>query len=87
MKHPFDLQAHLDEIYACYPEASRQPVIGITGNYDDLTSKLGQGYYKSVVAAGGVPLIIPHVADRDTIINTLSRIDGLLLSGGADHNP
>ena len=87
MKHPFDLQAHLDEIYACYPEASRQPVIGITGNYDDLTSKLGQGYYKSVVAAGGVPLIIPPIADRDTIINTLSRIDGLLLSGGADHNP
>ena len=87
MKHPFDLQAHLDEIYACYPEANRQPVIGITGNYDDLTSKLGQGYYKSVVAAGGVPLIIPPIADKDTIINTLSRIDGLLLSGGADHNP
>ena len=87
MKHPFDLQAHLDEIYACYPETNRQPVIGITGNYDDLTSKLGQGYYKSVVAAGGVPLIIPPIADKDTIINTLSRIDGLLLSGGADHNP
>ena len=87
MKHPFDLQARLNEIYTCYPEAVEQPVIGITGNYDDLTCKLGQGYYKSVVAAGGVPLIIPPIADEATIINTLSRIDGLLLSGGADHNP
>ena len=40
-----------------------------------------------MVAAGGVPLIIPPVADTDTIVNTLSRIDGLILSGGGDFNP
>ena len=83
MNNGFDLQQHL----ARFPEADRQPVIGITGNYDDLTCKLGQGYYKSVVAAGGVPVIIPPVADTDTIVNTLSRIDGLILSGGGDFNP
>ena len=87
MKNGFDLQQHLDAVYARFPEADRQPVIGITGNYDDLTCKLGQGYYKSVVAAGGVPVIIPPVADTDTIVNTLSRIDGLILSGGGDFNP
>ena len=48
---------------------------------------MGRGYYDSVVAAGGVPLVIPPVADTDVIINTLSRIDGLLLSGGGDFNP
>lgn len=83
----FDLQSHLDDIYARYPEARRQPVIGITGNYGELASKLGEGYYKSVVAAGGVPLIIPPIADTDTIINTLDRIDALILSGGGDFNP
>ena len=87
MNNTFDLQQHLDAVYARYPEADRKPIIGITGNYDDLSCKLGQGYYKSVVAAGGVPLVIPPIADTDTIINTLSRIDGLILSGGGDFNP
>jgi microsomal dipeptidase-like Zn-dependent dipeptidase/anthranilate/para-aminobenzoate synthase component II len=87
MKNKFDLQAQLEGIYARFPEASPMPVIGITGNYEDLTCKIGRGYYQSVVEAGGVPLIIPPVADRHVIINTLQRIDGLILSGGGDYNP
>ena len=87
MKNKFDLQAQLEGIYAQFPEASPKPVIGITGNYEDLTCKIGSGYYQSVVEAGGVPVIIPPVADRHVIINTLQRIDGLILSGGGDYNP
>ena len=87
MKNKFDLQAQLEDIYAQFPEASPKPVIGITGNYEDLTCKLGRGYYQSVVEAGGVPVIIPPVADPHAIINTLERIDGLILSGGSDYNP
>ena len=83
----FDLNTRLDAVYSRFPEAERKPVIGITGNYEDLTCKLGQGYYKSVVEAGGVPLVIPPVADEHVIINTLERIDGLILSGGGDINP
>ena len=83
----FDLEACLADVYARYPEADDKPVIGITGNYADLACKLGQGYYKSVVAAGGVPLVIPPVADKDVVLNTLSRIDALILSGGGDINP
>ena len=86
MKH-FELKTYLDDIYARFPEADGKPVIGITGNYEDLTCKLGQGYYQSVVAAGGVPLVIPPVDSADVIINTLDRIDGLILSGGGDINP
>lgn len=83
----FDWQSRLDTIYATYPEAKRKPIIGITGNYGEQNCKLADGYYKSVVAAGGVPVIIPPVADKDVIINTLGHIDGLLLSGGGDYNP
>jgi len=83
----YDLQSHLDALYTRYPEAERRPVIGITGNYEELACKLGQGYYKSVVTAGGVPLVIPPVADPDVLVNTLSHIDALILSGGADINP
>lgn len=84
---PFDLQEHLSEVYAQYPVAGRRPVIGITGNYEDLTCKLGRGYYDGVVRAGGTPVIIPPVADKAVLMSTLDRIDGLILSGGGDINP
>ena len=87
MEKQFDLQGQLEGIYAHFPETTPMPVIGITGNYEDLTCKLGRGYYDSVVEAGGVPVIIPPEADRHVIINTLGRIDGLILSGGGDFNP
>ena len=48
---------------------------------------MGRGYYQSVVEAGGVPVVIPPVADKHVIINTLEHIDALILSGGADINP
>ena len=83
----FDLQSHLNDVYAHFPEAERRPVIGITGNYDDLTCKLGRGYYQSIVEAGGVPVVIPPVAEKHVIINTLEHIDALVLSGGGDINP
>lgn len=83
----FDWQSHLANAYAAFPEAPRKPIIGITGNYAEPDCKLGDGYYKSVLKAGGVPVIIPPLSDSDAIINTLEHIDGLLLSGGADYNP
>lgn len=85
---PFDWQSQLvASAYAAFPEASRKPVIGITGNYGELTCKLAEGYYKSVVRAGGVPVIIPPLSDTSVIINTLEHLDGLILSGGADYDP
>jgi len=83
----FDLKAHLNGVYASFPEAEHRVVIGITGNYENGDLTLRDRYYKQVVEAGGVPLVIPPVADKNVIINTLEHIDGLLLTGGADINP
>jgi membrane dipeptidase len=85
--NPFDLQSHLDSIYATYPEANHQPMIGITANYTDGDAALRDRYYMQIVAAGGTPVIIPPVADKNVIINTLEHLDGLLLTGGGDYNP
>ena len=83
----FDLDSCLESAYSRFPEAERRPVIGLTGNFADGEVRLADRYYKSVAAAGGVPVVIPPLADEDSIINTLERIDGLLLTGGGDVNP
>jgi microsomal dipeptidase-like Zn-dependent dipeptidase/gamma-glutamyl-gamma-aminobutyrate hydrolase PuuD len=84
----YNLNQRLSDLYANdFANKGHQPVIGITGNYGELTCKLGEGYYKSIVKAGGTPLITPPVADEETILSVLNRIDALLLSGGADINP
>ena len=87
MSNRFDWQSLLTKAYTSFPEAPQKPVIGITGNYGELTCKLAEGYYKSIVRAGGVPVIIPPLSDTDVIINTLEHLDGLVLSGGADYDP
>ena len=84
----FDLSEQVSAVYSHdFAAKSHRPVIGVTGNYGETTCKLGVGYYKQIVRAGGTPLIIPPVADEETILATLDRIDALLLSGGADINP
>ena len=87
MDNRFDWQSYLTTAYGSFPEAKRKPVIGLTGNYGELACKLNEGYYKSIWRAGGVPVIIPPIAETDVLINTLEHIDGLLLTGGADFNP
>lgn len=83
----FDWNKRLTEVYSRFPEADRKPIIGITGNYDNSACMIADGYYRQVVRAGGVPMIVPPLADADVIINTLDKLDGLILSGGGDYNP
>ena len=84
--HNFDLQAHLQNIYASFPQAKRQPIIGLTANFRDDNAILMDRYYRQVVDAGGTPVLIPPVDSVDVIVNTLDNIDGLILTGGADLN-
>ena len=81
----FDLQQQTEHCYDGFP-ADERPVIGITANYGEQTAKLAEGYYKQVVAAGGIPLIIPPLTSHPSLLTTLNRIDALLLTGGADIN-
>ena len=83
----FDLESHLQDAYSRFPEAKHQPVIGLTANYEGIDATLRDRYYKQVIAAGGTPVIIPPVADAQVIVNTLEHLDGLILTGGGDHNP
>lgn len=86
MNH-FDFRSHVDQVYATFPEAHHRPLIGLTANHSDLDATLRDRYYKQIVAAGGTPVIIPPVADKEVIVNTLEQLDSLILTGGADYNP
>ncbi|MFT3863569.1 MAG: gamma-glutamyl-gamma-aminobutyrate hydrolase family protein [Solirubrobacterales bacterium] len=47
---------------------------------------LGITYLKAIEAAGGLPLVMPPLAD-DAIEPLLDRLDGICLSGGPDLDP
>ena len=83
----FDIQADYDRIHRTFPGYKTAPVIGLTGNFQDGNCMLAEGYYQSILKAGGTPFIIPCYDDTDALINTLEKLDGILLTGGADINP
>lgn len=62
-------------------------MIGITGNYDNSACTLAEGYYQSVLLAGGIPVIIPPHEDTASLTELLDRLDGIIFSGGGDINP
>ena len=79
-----------------------KPLIGITCNYDykDEIGKVTQvgitgqkwhfladNYIASIERAGGVPVMIPICRNMETVKEMVSRMDGILISGGHDVNP
>lgn len=67
---------------------SRRPLIGLTldsepaGGWSRLPwYALRQNYFDSVIAAGGLPVALPH--RPDLAAEYLERVDGLLVTGGA----
>src|SRR5687768_11460585 len=70
-----------------------RPVIGLTsyeeqarwGVWDVPSVLLPVRYVRAVVAAGGVPLLLPPIPE--VVELALTRLDGLILSGGPDIEP
>ncbi|MBQ8968141.1 MAG: membrane dipeptidase [Bacteroidaceae bacterium] len=83
----FDWKGEYAKVTSTFPNHGQRPVIGITGNFGDRGCELAEGYFRSVLEAGGVPMVIPPYEDREALLGTLDHIDGLLLSGGGDINP
>lgn len=79
-----------------------RPIIGITCNFDyrDEIGRithmgiagqkwhfLADNYINSVERAGGIPVMIPVCGDMETVKDMVSRMDGILISGGHDVDP
>jgi putative glutamine amidotransferase len=48
---------------------------------------MGKNYIASVIAAGGVPVLVPTALDSGTVRALYDEADGVLLTGGADVDP
>ena len=74
----------------------KKPCIGVSGSIlrdnggpyvDLLRSYVNEDYTRSIEEAGGIPVIIPFTKNLELAHETVSRLDGLLLSGGHDVYP
>lgn len=65
--------------------ASRVPLIGVPADCRQIGNHVmhmaGEKYLDGVIAAGGLPVILPAMSDRIAVRDWLDRIDGLLIPG------
>lgn len=66
---------------------SKKPIIGISGDLRAAKKNVSPiswyqtGYYDSVTAAGGIPALIPPLAEDADLKQYMKHLDGLVLSG------
>ncbi|UCD99475.1 MAG: gamma-glutamyl-gamma-aminobutyrate hydrolase family protein [Chloroflexota bacterium] len=65
------------------------PVIGVTtmrrvNQYGMRLSSLAEAYIEALLQAGATPLLIPNLLPGEAIKDLLSRLDGVLFTGGGD---
>ena len=74
----------------------KKTLIGVSGSHLVDSSGVFAGYHRSyvnddyirsIIEAGGVPVIIPFSTNDEAVRETMEHIDGLLLSGGHDLYP
>ena len=72
---------------------SNQPIIGINADYRAAARKtpaysyIAAGYFQSIIAAGGIPLIMPPLKDSESIAKVVDQVEGFVLIGGGDLDP
>ena len=68
-----------------------RPLIGLTVNEMSRNGNpgifLGKDYTDGVLAAGGLPVVLPFSTNQNEIRDWADRLDGLLLTGGEDIAP
>lgn len=66
----------------------KRPIIGISGNVTKENSySLKHTYFDAILAAGGMPVLLPLTDDPAVIDDMLDHLDGVLLGGGIDLHP
>lgn len=73
------------------PLELQRPLIGITGDLNELPTGLRHGvrdsYISAIINAGGIPVFIPATEDPSITYALYRLVDGLLFTGGTDIHP
>ena len=65
-----------------------RPIIGILAEVDStLAGRVGHLYVHAIEQSGGVPLLLPYVAESDTLASFAECCHGFLFTGGGDIDP
>jgi len=64
-----------------------KPLIGISIGTNNGRLNMSSAYVKSVLKAGGAPILIPTIENGSTLRSIVADLDGLILTGGEDVNP
>ena len=65
----------------------QRPLIGLSCSHPSDYSSTRTTYTESVIQAGGIPILIPVTTDSIVLADIISRLDGIILIGGADIHP
>jgi putative glutamine amidotransferase len=71
----------------------RKPLVGLNADYRPsrkegaALSFIAAGYYNAILAAGGIPVILPPMEDEDDVTRILDMLQAFVLVGGADLDP
>ena len=90
---PYDESIRTGRPRAARPSSIKEDVtmriIGVTPTLSDTTGNItiNQDYLDMVFRAGALPVLLPLTGDRAAMDAMLARIDGLILTGGADVSP
>jgi len=69
------------------------PIIGINCDFKAADRNkpgfayLAAGYFQSITSAGGIPIVLPPLADAAAVGRALDHVDGFMMIGGADLDP
>ncbi|MDV4150509.1 gamma-glutamyl-gamma-aminobutyrate hydrolase family protein [Clostridium sp. AL.422] len=67
----------------------KKPIIAVTALFDDEKDSIWMlpAYLNSIIEAGGIPIMLPLVDNKEDIKALANKFDGFLLTGGQDINP
>lgn len=68
---------------------NRTKIVGIStsGSTKSGTYRVSSQYASSIVAAGGTPVLLAPMTNKDAISDLVDKCDGIMLSGGVDVSP
>lgn len=69
------------------PGIKRFPLIGISTDISPKRTAVNTAYVQSVILSGGIPYMIPVTDNVEILRQIVSRLDGIVFTGGEDIQP